>query len=179
MDLDAHLPAILLRDSRAFGQWMAGAEGTIRDSLRSFASVLDVESVLQESLLRVWQVAPRFVADGRPNGLLRLAIRIARNLAVSELRRTRTRPVEDIEQHLPDVAPIEPDPMLRQAILECRDKLPAKPRQALDARLEGGDEDRTLAERLGMQLNTFLQNFARARKLLAECLGKRGIEVGR
>jgi RNA polymerase sigma-70 factor (ECF subfamily) len=80
---------------------------------------------------------------------------------------------------LADVAPIEPDPMLRQAILECRDKLPAKPRQALDARLEGGDEDRTLAERLGMQLNTFLQNFARARKLLAECLGKRGIEVGR
>ena len=57
----------------------------------SFAAVVDVEAVLQESLLRVWQVAPRFDADGGPNGLLRLAIRIARNLAVSELRRTRTR----------------------------------------------------------------------------------------
>jgi len=28
-----------------------------------------------------------------------------------------------------------------------------------------------------MQLNTFLQNVTRARKLLAECLGKRGVVV--
>ena len=34
---------------------------------------------------RVWQVAPRFKPDGRPDALLRLAIRIGRNLAVSEL----------------------------------------------------------------------------------------------
>ena len=179
IDLDVHLTQIVAGDADAFARWLGAAEQTVRLSLASFATVVDVEAVLQESLLRVWQVAPRFVADGEPNGLLRLAIRIGRNLAVSELRRTRTQPVEDIEPHLPEVRPIEPDPMLRQAILECRDMLPAKPRQALDARLEGGDEDRTLAERLGMQLNTFLQNFARARKLLAECLGKRGIEVGR
>ena len=96
MDLDQHLPAILLRDSRAFARWMAGAEGTMRDSLRSFATVVDVESVLQEALLRVWTVAPRFVADGRPNGLLRLGIRIARNLAVSEVRRTKAKPVPEL-----------------------------------------------------------------------------------
>jgi RNA polymerase sigma-70 factor (ECF subfamily) len=41
----------------------------------------------------------------------------------------------------------------------------------------GADDDLTLAETLGMRLNTFLQNFSRARKLLAECLGKRGIAV--
>ena len=124
MNLDAHLPAILSRDPRAFGQWMAGAEGTIRDSLRSFASVLDVESVLQEALLRVWQVAPRFVADGRPNGLLRLGIRIARNLAVSELRRTKSRPVpeEDLERALAMSEQVDltdsgaPDPMLRDVL---------------------------------------------------------------
>jgi RNA polymerase sigma-70 factor (ECF subfamily) len=28
-----------------------------------------------------------------------------------------------------------------------------------------------------MSLNTFLQNFTRARKLLAECLAKRGIDL--
>jgi DNA-directed RNA polymerase specialized sigma24 family protein len=68
---------------------------------------------------------------------------------------------------------------LRRAIVECRDKLPAKPREVLDARLAsaGADDDLTLAEALGMRLNTFLQNFSRARKLLAECLGKRGIAV--
>ena len=177
MDLDLHLAAIVAGDADAFARWLAGAEGTVRASLRSFATVLDVEAVLQESLLRVWQVAPRFVADGRPNGLLRLAIRIARNLAVSELRRTKARPAtpEELDE-VREASVTPPDPMLRAAITECRDKLPAKPRQALDARLTGGADDE-LAASLNMRLNTFLQNFTRARQLLADCLGKRGITI--
>ncbi|MDB5218819.1 MAG: hypothetical protein JWO86_6746 [Myxococcaceae bacterium] len=186
MDLDAHLPAILLRDTRAFGQWMAGAEGTMRDSLRSFASVLDVESVLQEALLRVWQVAPRFVADGRPNGLLRLGLRIARNLAVSELRRTKSRPVpeEDLELALAQAEQVEggdrtPDPLLREVLAKCHERLPEKPRQVMTVRLSpaGGRSDDELASLVGMRLNTFLQNFTRARRMLAECLKKHGIHI--
>ena len=180
MDLDVHLAAIVIGDADAFARWLAGAEMPVRLSLASFAAVVDVEAVLQEALLRVWQVAPRFESDGNPNGLLRFGVRIARNLAVSELRRTKTRPVEpaDLEDHR-EVRASEPDPMLRRAIVECRDKLPAKPREVLDARLAsaGADDDLTLAEALGMRLNTFLQNFSRARKLLAECLDKRGIAV--
>lgn len=183
MDLDVHLPGIVARDTAAFARWMAGAEGRMRDSLRSFAAAVDVEAVLQESLLRVWQVAPRFAPDGRPDGLLRLGIRIARNLAVSEVRRTRARPVpdEDLEAAVARfagaVAHAEPDPLLRDAIAACRDKLPDKPRAALDARLDpdGPREDADLAEALGMRLNTFLQNFTRARRLLAECLAKAGV----
>src|SRR5690349_9751665 len=95
MDLDVHLPAIVARDTGAFARWMAGAEGRMRESLRSFAAVVDVEAVLQESLLRVWQTAPRFEPDGRPDALLRFGVRVARNLAVSEVRRTRARPVDD------------------------------------------------------------------------------------
>jgi DNA-directed RNA polymerase specialized sigma24 family protein len=181
IDLDLHLSAIVAGDADAFARWLAGSEATVRLSLASFAAVVDVEAVLQEALVRVWQVAPRFVADGAPNGLVRLAIRIARNLAVSELRRTKTRPVEpgDLEDHLDTVRPIAPDPMLRAKIIDCRDKLPAKPRQALDARLDpAGDRDDTdLAAAVGMRLNTFLQNFARARKLLAECLQKHGVVI--
>src|SRR5512138_1961612 len=97
MDLDVDLALICAGDVVAFGRWLAGAEPRVRDTLGSFARVIDVEAVLQEALLRVWQVAPRFVADGKPNGLLRLAIRIARNLAVSEVRRQRTAPVEPDE----------------------------------------------------------------------------------
>ena len=184
MDLDAHLPAILSGDTRAFGRWMAGAEAAIRDSLRSFASVLDVESVLQEALLRVWQVAPRFVADGRPNGLLRLGIRIARNLAVSELRRTKSRPVpeEDLERALAmaeqvDLTESGPDPMLREVLAKCHAALPEKPRQVISIRLafEGGRTDDEIASQLGMRLNTFLQNFTRARRMLAECLKRHGV----
>jgi RNA polymerase sigma-70 factor (ECF subfamily) len=184
MDLDAHLPDILAGDTRAFGRWMSGAEGTMRDSLRSFASVLDVESVLQEALLRVWQVAPRFVADGRPNSLLRLGIRIARNLAVSELRRTKSRPVpeEDLERALAiaehaDVTESAPDPMLRDVLAKCHSALPEQPRRVMSIRLafEGGRNDDELASSIGMRLNTFLQNFTRARRMLAECLRRHGV----
>jgi DNA-directed RNA polymerase specialized sigma24 family protein len=188
MNLDSHLPAILERDAHAFGQWMAGAEGAIRESLRSFARVVDVEAVLQEALLRVWQVAPRFVPDGAPNGLLRLGVRIARNLAISEVRRTRPlsrssalATAEPGEGDLVDRAfeePEPPDPLLRRVLAKCYELLPAQPRLALGARLaHPGEADVVLAQTLNMRLNTFLQNFGRARKLLGDCLRKNGVDI--
>jgi DNA-directed RNA polymerase specialized sigma24 family protein len=183
MDLDVYLAAIAGGDARAFGRWMSGAEPRVRDTLRSFAQVIDVEAVLQETLLRTWQVAPRFVADGRPNGLVRLAIRIGRNLAISELRRRKSTPAEpgDLEAALAvgERPASAPDPMLRRAIAECRDRLPGKPRAALDARLAsaGGQDDDELAAALRMKLNTFLQNVTRARQLIADCLQKRGVAI--
>jgi RNA polymerase sigma-70 factor (ECF subfamily) len=179
-DLDVYVAAIVAGDTRMFGVWLAGAEPTVRASLRSFAASIDVEAVLQESLLRIWQVASRFEADGRPNGLLRLAIRIARNLAVSEVRRTRAMPVDTatLESSLTADAH-DPDPLLRRAIAQCRDALPAKPKQVLDARLAdgGGRDDTELAKGLDMRLNTFLQNFTRARQMLADCLRKKGVDI--
>ncbi|TMQ16921.1 MAG: hypothetical protein E6J90_23085 [Deltaproteobacteria bacterium] len=183
MDLDVHLAGIIAGDTRAFGAWLTAAEPRVRDSLRSFARVIDVEAVLQETLLRVWQIAPRFVPDGRSNSLLRLAIRTGRNLAVSEVRRTRATPVDGDDLELALAAAVAavspPDPMLRRAIGACRDKLPDRPRQALEARLAsgGGQADEELAARLGMRINTFLQNVTRARQLLADCLARRGVTV--
>src|SRR5207302_4503616 len=136
--------AILARDTHAFARWMAGAEPSMRMSLRSFATVIDVEAVLQESLLRVWQLAHRFEPDGKPNGLLRLGVRMARNLAISEVRRTRAKPVADEDLDVP-IEPTEPDPMLRRVIATCHDRLPEKPRQAIDARVTGGASDADLA----------------------------------
>jgi RNA polymerase sigma-70 factor (ECF subfamily) len=183
MDLDAYLHAICAGDTDAFGRWMAGAERCLRESLRSFATRVDVEAVLQEALLRTWNVAPRVKRDGKPNALLRMSIRIARNLAIDEARRARLLGVKDdpsIEESLAFSVPSEPDPLLVNAIRECHDKLPNKPKEALAARLEseGGEHDATIAARLGMRLNTFLQNFTRARKLLADCLHERGIDLG-
>jgi len=181
-NLDTHLPNIAAGDPDAFARWVAGAEFRVRASLTSVSGSVDVESVVQETLLRIWQVAPRVEPDGKPNCLLRLAIRIARNLAVSDLRRRRVRPavVAALEaQPLDDrVEATPPDPMLRTAIAECREKLPGKPASALNARLRGpGTPDKTLAVRLGMKLNTFLQNVTRARKLLAQCLERRGVDL--
>lgn len=186
LDLDAFLPDIGLGDADAFARWLAGAERVIRDSLRPFATSVDVEAVLQEALLRTWQIAPRIEPDGKSNSLLRVGLRIARNLAASERRRARGLPSDDdaIDRALaaePDGAtqPVRPDPRLRRVITECAAALPAQPARALHARLEsaGGQDDDALAEQFGMRKNTFLQNFTRARKLVAECLKRHGIDL--
>lgn len=178
------LSALRAGDLTAFGQWAARAEPSLRAALRPFAAAVDVEAVVQEALLRVWQVAPRFTPDGRPNALLRFACVTARNAAVSELRRSgpSAATLDDVERALasePTGRPWEPDPFLRAAIAECREQLPKQPGLALTARLTsaGADDDATLANRLGMKLNTFLQNFTRARKLLQACLEKKGVRL--
>jgi DNA-directed RNA polymerase specialized sigma24 family protein len=185
-DLDVHLPAIAAGDEEAFAAWLAGGERRVRLSLRSFATHVDTEALLQETLLRVWQVAPRVKPDGRPDALLRLAVRTGRNLAVSELRRARLQPVEidELERAAATLEGGPPpdragDPFLRQAIVDCHGRLPARPARALDARLEsaGSERDVVLADRVGMRPNTFLQNITRARRLIAECLRRRGIDL--
>lgn len=185
-DLDLHLDAIAAGDARAFGAWVAGAEAALRDGLRSFAAAVDVESVVQEALLRAWHVAPRLTRDGRANALLRFTVRAARNLAVSEVRRRgRVAPAGDEEafqqalDRLGEEGPPPPDPLLRRLIQACRDLLPRQPRAALDARLSaaGAEPDEARAAGLGMQLNTFLQNFGRARKALLRCLAEKGVAL--
>lgn len=177
-DLDEAVAAVAAGDADAFAWWLARADLPLRRSLASFASHVDVEAILQESLLRVWQVAPRFRPDGRPNGLLRLARRIARNLALDALKR-EANAEEFAEDALGGSEIVEPDPLLRSAIESCHGALPAKPRAALSARISnaGSDPDRAVAEGLGMRLNTFLQNVTRARRLLDECLERRGIRL--
>ena len=136
-DLDTHLPLIAAGDAEAFARWMAGgAEARIRLSLSSFARSVDVEAVVQEALLRTWQVAPKFTPDGAPTGLVRLSIRIARNAAVSELRKLSTRATAADNAALEsDPAPLPPDPLLRETIGDCVEKLPGKPRSAFEARI--------------------------------------------
>ncbi|MBK9515855.1 MAG: hypothetical protein IPO09_00625 [Anaeromyxobacter sp.] len=185
-DLDLHLPAIAAGDRTAFAAWLAGAERPLRDALRSFAARVDVEAVLQEALLRAWQLAPRLAPDGRPNALLRFTFQAARNLALDGLRRRRREePPGDEEafvrllDRLADEGPALPDPFLRRLILACLDLLPPQPRAALLARHTGGgaEPDRTLAAGLRMQLNTFLKNVGRARAAMADCLRSKGIDL--
>lgn len=177
------LAAMASGDAHSFARWASSVEAPLRSALRAFATSVDTEAVLQETLLRIWQVAPRFTHDGKPNALLRFAMRTARNVAVTEWRRQgRADQQEALEQHLSaesEVAPITPDPHLRAKITRCREKLPGQPKVALEQRLaaDGTLDDSVLAQRLGMSLNTFLQNFTRARKFLKECLEKAGIHL--
>lgn len=184
--LDAMLPAIVAGHPDAFARWVAGAEPRVRLSLGSFAGRVDVEAVVQESLLRVWQTAARIEVRPAHGGesSLRYAIRIARNLAIDELRRARLDATEapKLERMLERGAgshPAPPDPMVRQAVVDCVEALPRKPRAAFDARLEasGMRADSELAATVGMKTNTFLKNFGRARSFLVDCLRRRGLEL--
>ncbi len=181
MNLDEYLLGIVAGDQDSFARWMAGAERPIRESLRRFAASVDTEAAVQETLLRIWLVARRCRPDGQPNSLLRFAIGIARNLALSEIRRRRREePLRDAPEPPASCAePSLPDPALREIIQRCLDKLPPKPAAALRARIEsaGAEPDRRLADALGMRLNTLLQNITRARRLVAQCLQHSGIEV--
>jgi len=177
----AQLEAISGGDPNAFADWVAAAEPRIRMSLASFARVVDTESVVQETLLRIWQVAPKFEHDGGPDALVRLAVRTARNLAIDETRRRRIdrltqEMLNELERPVPP--PLEPDHELRRAIQVCRDKLPDRPRSALEARLlHPAARDEIAAASINMRLNTFFQNIRRARTALLKCLHRKGISL--
>ncbi|MBE2252614.1 MAG: hypothetical protein IAE78_23990 [Myxococcus sp.] len=176
------LALISAGDAAAFGRWASSVESSLRGTLRPFAARCDTEVVMQEALLRVWQVAPRFVHDGRPNALLRFAVITARNVAFTELRKVAATPTDGdaLQRALEaqgEVAPGTPDPHLRTAIGRCREKLPKQPAMALGARLDTPDDDHALAASVRMSLNTFLQNVTRARRFLADCLKKAGIDL--
>lgn len=169
-------------DVGAFASWMALCERPVRASLRRFARAVDVESAVQETFLRMWIAAQdlerKFEGE---NASLRFALRVARNVALEEVRRARLDhlvALDDLDAtHEPSIDP-QPlsDPGLMRAIKDCVGLLRGKPREALLARLAGGHErhDRDVAAALGMAVNTFLQNVVRARKAVAACLEGKG-----
>ena len=167
----------------AFAEWMGMAEIPLRRSLRRFARAVDVEVVMQETFIRMWLVAndPERVLEGL-DASLKFAFRVARNVALEEIRRNRLGRLVDLDdlQNLPEGSydPEPCDPALARAIADCFRRLPDKPRRALGARLDDDClPDRVLAERLRMRLNTFLQNIVRARKSMGKCLEGRGVRV--
>jgi DNA-directed RNA polymerase specialized sigma24 family protein len=52
---------------RDFALWMSQSEHPIRMSLRRFAAAVDVESVVQETFLRVWSNSAQIRGDRRPH----------------------------------------------------------------------------------------------------------------
>lgn len=170
-------------DMNSFGQWMSMVEIPLRRSLSRFARAVDVEAVVQETFVRMWLLAmdPGRSLEGSHSSL-RFAYRVARNVALEEMRRYRRHRSLELDgiDDLPEgqIRPQQPDPALAAAIRRCIERLPAKPKHAILARLhEGYRPDRDLAAALRMQHNTFLQNIVRARRLLRDCLERRGIVI--
>lgn len=165
-----------------FADWMGRVERPIRRSLAPFSHVVDAEGVVQETLLRMWMFATDRgrTLEGQ-HASLRFALGMARNIARNEARKRGREIVLPPEALLDEAAKPEapPDPLLRQAIHRCLERIAKRPLAALMARLEQGHllPDARLAERTGMSANTFLQNIVRARKQLAGCLERAGISI--
>lgn len=181
-EIDRAFTLTCVGDREAFADWVGCVERPIRASLKPYARAVDVESVVQETLMRMWQYAlDRGAELTGENASLRFAIGMARNVARNEARRFKR------EVHLPDGEqpdfPVSPEPApdagLRQAIVECLEKLAGRPKQALLARLRDGHAmaDKVLAAALGMATNTFLQNITRARKQVTVCLEGKGLDL--
>ncbi len=170
-------------DKDAFAAWMGMVEIPLRRSLAKFARVIDVEVAVQETLMRMWVLAAdsgREIEGTRAS--LKFAFRVARNVALEEMRRYRQGRFINLEalDGLPEgsVAPETSDPALVRIIKTCMERLPKQPRHALSARLQSGMRpDRELAAQLRMKTNTFLQNIVRARRLLRTCLERGGVRL--
>jgi DNA-directed RNA polymerase specialized sigma24 family protein len=180
--IDAAFAEARTGSHEAFADWMGSVELPIRLSLRRFAQAVDVESVVQEALLRMWILSQdgERVLSGE-NASLRFAIGMARNLARAEARRLgreKFLPPGDLPEPAVDPEP-HSDSGLARAIAQCLAKVAAMPLKALRARMELGPAmaDRVLASQINMTLNTFLQNIVRARKQIAACLEKKGIPL--
>lgn len=182
-EADRAFERALWGDVEAFASWMALVERPVRGSLRRFARAIDVESALQETFLRMWLARqnPERSLVGE-NASLRFTLRVARNVALEEVRRARLEhlvALDDIDPSAePSIDPTPPsDPGFLRAIKDCLSRLRGKPRDALLARLARGHElhDRDIAATLGMAVNTFLQNVVRARRDVAACLEGKGL----
>ncbi|TVP50437.1 MAG: hypothetical protein EA350_00630 [Gemmatimonadales bacterium] len=198
---------VCLGDEAAFERWMVVVEPQLRRSLAPWARAVDVEGVVQETLLRMWIYAgDRGDALEGTDASLRFALGMARNVARNEARRLgrEVALAEGGEEGAGGARglggagtaggaaggadgssgaggmQVEPppvhDPALRRIILGCIELLPARPRAALQARIDRGHEedDRDLAASVGMKRNTFLQNIVRARRALEACLESNG-----
>jgi len=181
--LDEHFLLARLGQPEAFAEWMGMVEIPLRRSLRRFARAVDVEVVVQETFMRMWLVANdrERILEGA-DASLKFTFRVARNVALEEIRRYRLDRFVELDklEDLPEGSydPEPGDPALAKSIAECFKRLPGKPGKALTARLEGkGLPDRLLAERLQMSLNTFLQNIVRARRAMGKCLEGRGVRL--
>jgi DNA-directed RNA polymerase specialized sigma24 family protein len=177
------LRAIAARDATAFTRWFARSEVPLKVSLRSFAELVDVESIAQDAAFKAWQDAKHIKPDGRPGFLLRWTKTVALNDARNKIRRSGQR--LDHRMALPDEDSFaSPGPFLRdtfflERVRRCAAKLNPLQQRAFWARLgDGGARpDRELAEAIGVGFDAFRQNLTRGRKALVECLRSSGIAV--
>ncbi|HQY06236.1 MAG TPA: RNA polymerase sigma factor [Lacunisphaera sp.] len=142
-----------------------------------FPAVRDVDDVVQESYLRIWQARARHPIDSAKAFLFR----IARNLALDTLRHERHSPimaVTDLSRLIvlddkPDAAATAARSQEIDLLVEAIDALPARCREIFILRKLHGVSQKDIAARLGLSEQTVQVQAARGLRRVAESLRRR------
>ncbi len=169
----ADVEALLLRIAAGDGSALEPLYTKIRPGVYGFAltitrSVHDAEDVLQDTILRVCEAAPRYRPNGRPMPWI---LTITKNFALMKLRengRADMLPFEDWERltaHLPRVTPED-----RVVLYAALYRLTEAERQIVALHVVGGFLHRECAAMLHLPLSTVLSKYNRAIKKLQHAL---------
>jgi len=150
-----------------------------RLALRLLADAAEAEDVVQEAMLRLWQIAPRWQSGGaQPSTWV---YRVTVNLATDRLRRRRSVALDAVaepadETPAPFEVLLEADRAL--ALEAALAQLPDRQRQAVVLRHLEGMPNPEIAEVMGVGIEAVESLTARGKRRLAELLSARRHDLG-
>jgi RNA polymerase sigma-70 factor (ECF subfamily) len=167
--------------ARWFADEVHAHESSLRSYLRgSFPAVRDVDDVVQESFLRVWKARAQ-----RPvHSTKAFLFRIARNVALDFVRRSRTSPIAPVGE-LAELPVIDERSgaadtlVVRERIAVLTEALEALPRRCREVVVRcklQGQSYREAADALGLSEKTVTEHVYRGTQRLGEELHKRGVD---
>lgn len=147
-----------------------------RVAYRMLGDATEAEDVAQESLLKLWNHADRWRANGP--GIAAWLKRVTINQCLDRLRRRRFTSDEDVPERADDTpiasAQIEAVETGR-AVKDCIEALPDRQRAAVILTYYEEQQNNHAAESLDMQLKAFESLLFRARASLRGCVERKGV----
>jgi len=168
-------------DARWFAEEVLPHDRALRGYLRgSFPSVRDVEDVVQESYLRIWRTrAAQPIRSAR--GFL---FRIARNLALDNVRHTQASPIDalgslealSVVEERPTAADLLTREERSRLVGQALARLPGRCREAIFLHKIKGLSQKAVADQLGLSEKTVANQVGLGVKRCEQFFRDRGIE---
>ncbi|MEZ5911537.1 MAG: RNA polymerase sigma factor [Paracoccaceae bacterium] len=177
---DALLRLYALGDGQAARELTARlAPRLVSFARRMLGDVAEAEDVVQETMLRLWKIAPQWQPGSAR--VSTWAFRVASNLCTDRLRRRRGQPLDAVPE------PADDRPDADQGLIEADRlaaldaalaRLPQRQRQAVVLRHIEGLSNPEIAETMGIGVEAVESLTARAKRALAAMLAGRKEELG-
>ena len=163
---DSLIEKISTGDTDAFRELYESASKSIYGfALSILKNSQDAEDVLQETFIRVWDNSESYKPQGKPMAWI---IRIARNLAMTQLREKGKHNQPDCVAQLPDFSSVS-NSESRLLLEKLFGVLSDDEKQIVILHIAAGLKHRETAQLLGLPLGTVISKYNRAlKKLRAE-----------